>query len=119
MKQYEQVIDVMRKRGGYATLGYLNQNVDVIWFNERSLPDSFFEVEHSTDFINSFTKFHDLQDFYSKFFILSSHQRRPEFDDKIARSSFKGISDRIRFIDYEFISNLHTKTFELERIGKL
>lgn len=36
MKQYEQVIDVMRKRGGYATLGYLNQNVDVSKWGTRT-----------------------------------------------------------------------------------
>lgn len=29
MKQHEQVIEVMRKNGGYATLGFLNYNVDV------------------------------------------------------------------------------------------
>ena len=29
MTQYEQVIDVMRNNGGYATLGFLNQKVDV------------------------------------------------------------------------------------------
>lgn len=29
MKQHEQVINVMRKNGGYATLGFLNHNVDV------------------------------------------------------------------------------------------
>ena len=29
MKQYEQVIKTMRENGGFATLGYLNNNVDV------------------------------------------------------------------------------------------
>ena len=29
MKQFEQVIDVMKSNGGYATLGFLNHNVDV------------------------------------------------------------------------------------------
>ncbi|MBL1213504.1 MAG: hypothetical protein HND52_09100 [Ignavibacteriae bacterium] len=29
MKQYEQVINVMDENGGFATLGYLNENVDV------------------------------------------------------------------------------------------
>jgi len=31
--------------------------VDVTWFNERKLPDSFFEVEHTTDIQNSLLKF--------------------------------------------------------------
>jgi len=29
MKQYEQVIDVMKNNGGYATLGFLNHSVNV------------------------------------------------------------------------------------------
>jgi hypothetical protein len=38
-------------------------SVDVIWFNEHLMPNSLFEVEHSTDFQNSLAKFSDLQDF--------------------------------------------------------
>ena len=29
MKQYEQVIQVMRENGGFATLGFLNHTLDV------------------------------------------------------------------------------------------
>lgn len=29
MKQYEAVIEIMEENGGFATLGFLNQNVDV------------------------------------------------------------------------------------------
>ncbi len=32
MKQHEQVIELMRNNGGYATLGFLNNSVDV--FNQ-------------------------------------------------------------------------------------
>src|SRR5690625_3475011 len=39
------------------------RTVDVIWFNERNFPDSFFEVEHTTDIQNSLLKFNDLRDF--------------------------------------------------------
>lgn len=39
--------------------------VDVTWFNGRQMPNSFFEVEHTTDIQNSLLKFHDLQDFYA------------------------------------------------------
>ena len=47
------------------------KTVDVIWFNERIMPNSFFEVEHSTDIQNSITKFCDLQDFNSRFIIVA------------------------------------------------
>lgn len=95
------------------------KTVDVIWFNERKLPNSFFEVEHSTDIQNSLLKFNDLQDFYSNFYILSAFDRKREFEQKISYSAFKEIKKRVQFIDYEFISALHTKSFELEKIGKL
>ncbi|MDR1593215.1 MAG: hypothetical protein LBS43_01865 [Prevotellaceae bacterium] len=95
------------------------QTIDVIWFNERNLPNSFFEVEHSTDMQNSLLKFNDLQDFYSKFYILSAIARKREFEQKISYSAFKDIKDRVKFIDYEFVSALHTKSFEFEKLGKL
>ena len=47
------------------------KTIDVIWFNNRKFPSAFFEIEHNTDFQNSFSKFIDLQDFYSEFFIES------------------------------------------------
>ncbi|CEN47691.1 hypothetical protein [Capnocytophaga canis] len=95
------------------------KTIDVIWFNNRNLPHSFFEVEHSTDIQNSLLKFNDLQDFYSKFYILSASERKKEFEQKIAYSAFKQIKNRVQFIDYDFVSDLHTKSFELYKIGDL
>lgn len=95
------------------------KTVDVIWFNDRKMPYSFFEVEHSTDIQNSLLKFNDLQDFFSNFYIVSSISRKKEFDNKIAYRAFREIKDRIKFIDYDFVSNLHTKSFELSQIGNL
>ncbi|MCK9483877.1 MAG: hypothetical protein M0R34_05895 [Candidatus Marinimicrobia bacterium] len=95
------------------------KTIDVIWFNERKMPYSFFEVEYSTDIQNSLLKFNDLQDFYSKFYIVSAPGRKREFDSKIEYRAFKEIRERIKFIDYNFVSNLHTKSFELVAIGNL
>jgi hypothetical protein len=89
------------------------KTVDVIWFNERNMPSSFFEVEHSTNIQNSLLKFDDLQDFYSDFYIVSSMNRKKEYFDKISRNAFKKIKGRIKFVDYEYISKLHTKSMEL------
>jgi len=89
------------------------KTVDVIWFNERKMPSSFFEIEHSTDFQNSLLKFDDLQDFYSDFYVVSSINRKKEYLDKINRNAFKRIRDRIKFVNYEYISNLHARSIEL------
>lgn len=95
------------------------RTIDVIWFNGRNLPNSFFEVEHSTDIQNSLLKFYDLQDFYSNFYILGATERKREFEHKISFSAFTEIKNRIKFIDYDFISALHTKSHELKILGSL
>src|SRR5450830_1838253 len=41
----------------YPHLVQRSSTIDVIWFNEREMPHSFFEVEHSTDIQNSLLKF--------------------------------------------------------------
>jgi len=103
----------------YASIVNRAKTIDVIWFNERRLPYSFFEIEHSTDFNGALLKFNDLQDFYAQFCIVSDIRRKKEFDTKIHYGAFREIKERIRFIDYDFVSNLHTKSFELASIGDL
>ena len=103
----------------YSEIVNRAKTIDVIWFNERKLTSSLFEVEHSTDIQNSLLKFNDLQDFYSNFYIVSAIERKREFESKISYSAFNEIKDRVKFIDYDFVSNLHTKSFELASIGTL
>ena len=74
--------------------------VDVTWFNNRAMPNSFFEVEHSTDIQNSLLKFHDLQDFYARMIIVADEHRRPEFEQKIKHSALSEIKDRVKFLGY-------------------
>jgi hypothetical protein len=103
----------------YQSIVNRAKTIDVIWFNDRRLPYSFFEVEHTTDIQNSLLKFNELQDFYSKFYIVSSSNRKKEYDTKINYGAFKDIKGRTEFKDYDFISKLHTKSFELSSIGNL
>ena len=89
------------------------KTVDVSWFNDRKLPYSMFEVEHSTDIYNSLLKFVELQDFRIKFYIVSSENRKREYKSKISLSAFNPINDKVTFIDYNYLSNWHAKSFEL------
>ena len=82
--------------------------IDVIWFNERKLPHSFFEVEHSTDIQNSLTKFFELQDYFSRFFIVADESRRKQFNAIVEKSIFSSIKNRVHFADYENIVNQHS-----------
>jgi hypothetical protein len=94
------------------------KTIDVIWFNERKFPHAFFEIEHTTGFQNSLGKYVDFQDFNTKFFIVAPLTLRRKFEDIITRNVFKDIKSRTQFVDYEFISNLHTKTFEILELQK-
>jgi hypothetical protein len=76
------------------------ETIDVTWFNERLMPHSLYEVEHSTDINNSLLKFSDLQDFHSRMVIVADENRRSEFDQKISRSALISIKDRVNFLGY-------------------
>lgn len=90
--------------------------IDVIWFNVREMPDSLFEVEHSTNIQDSLLKFVELQDFHSNFFIVADKLRQAEFYTKISMSAFKPIYLRTKFIDYEKVSLWHSRLSELYAI---
>lgn len=91
----------------YDVLMKKARTVDVIWFNERMMPSDFYEVEHTTDMKNSLMKFYELQDFYSRFYIVASEARKNEFNDKIEASIFSTIKKRVLFLDYEKVARLH------------
>lgn len=83
--------------------------IDVTWINTRKYPNSFFEIEHSTNIYNSLLKFVEFQDFRINFYIVADNQRHAEFESKIALSSFAPIKPFVKFWDYDAVSELHTK----------
>lgn len=100
----------------YENIVQRARTIDVVWFNERQLPDSTFEVEHSTDIQNSLLKFMELQDFIINFKIVADEMRRSEFQKKLAYSAFSKIKKSVKFISYQMVSDMHTKTCELKVI---
>ena len=114
------------KLGDFATLTKIYEfangrlmrkarTVDTIWFNAREMPHAFFEVEHTTDIQNSLDKFFELQDFNSRFFIVSSKGNIRHFEDLISWSRYEEIRKRVKFYDYEKLVKLHAaKLAELE-----
>jgi hypothetical protein len=85
------------------------QTIDVSWFNSRKYPNSFFEIEHSTDIYNSLLKFVEFQDFRISFYIVADNLRRAEFENKITQNAFAPIKPFVKFWDYDAVSELHTK----------
>ncbi len=89
-----------------------SSTIDTIWFNDRNMPDSFFEIEHSTDIQNSLLKFYDLQDFYARMVIVADIKRIYEFEHKMRLYAFKELNakKRVSFLSYEAL----IKQYEIE-----
>jgi hypothetical protein len=111
LRELTSVSDVYRF--SYDNLVRRAQTIDVIWFNERNMPNSFFEVEHSTDVYNSLLKFVDLQDFAASFFIVAPEERQREFEARLTGTAFAPIKTRVKFEKYEDVSRAHTSLNEL------
>ncbi len=92
------------------------QSVDVIWFNPRRMPASFFEVEHTTNFDNSLLKFVHFQDFSIDFRIIATKARQKEYAVKISHPSFAAIAKRTKFTSYELVAELHAKAHEISAL---
>ena len=100
----------------YQSLVSIARMIDVTWFNTRGFPQAFFEVEHSTDILNSLSKFAEFQDFQVEFNIVADAARQNEFMRKLARSSLTAIQSRVKFVSYEAVSQYHTKLCELAQL---
>lgn len=85
------------------------KTVDVIWFNERNLPNAFYEIEHTTDIKNSLDKFYELQDYRAKFYIVAAKERRRQFESIISKSIYNGIRELVKFVSYDTLIQQYAK----------
>jgi hypothetical protein len=101
----------------YSKLVHRSSTVDVIWFNNRNMPHSLFEIEHSTDIQNSLLKFDDLQDFYTRMVIVADINRKKDYENKIKYSAFKDliINNRVRFLDYEALNKQYENLIQQQQ----
>lgn len=101
----------------YPQLVKRSSTIDVIWFNERQMPHSFFEVEHSTDIQNSLLKFNDLQDFSARMVIVADEKRHHEFVNKMKYAAFHKLMEekRVAFLSYESLDKQYTQELEKQQ----
>ncbi|MBQ8099681.1 MAG: hypothetical protein IJ169_00130 [Paludibacteraceae bacterium] len=94
-----------------------SSTIDVIWFNDRHMPHSFFEVEHSTDIQNSLLKFNDLQDFAARMVIVADEKRHHEFISKMGYAAFRQLASnkRVAFLSYESLGKQYEQEFEKQK----
>ena len=83
--------------------------IDVIWFNDRNFPNSIFEVENSTNFLNSLVKFVELQDFTTSMIMIAPNEKSKinKYNQEIEKSAFAAIKDRVKFFNYDKIIGLY------------
>jgi len=89
-----------------------SSTVDVIWFNNRQMPDSFFEIEFSTDIKNSLLKFYELQDFAARMVIVADNVRKSEYEQKLELNAIVAMKKRINFMGFDFL----IKQYEFEML---
>lgn len=101
----------------YPQLVKRSSTIDVIWFNDRHMPHSFFEVEHSTDIQNSLLKFNDLQDFAARMVIVADEKRHHEFISKMDYAAFRQLANdkRVAFLSYESLGKQYEQEFEKQK----
>lgn len=99
----------------YEDLVQRSSTIDVIWFNERHLPDSFFEVEHSTDIQNSLLKYNDLRDFAARMVIVADAKRLSEYNKKLGYSAFSLIRDRVKFLSYDTLDKQYNQEIQKQQ----
>ena len=104
----------------YDSLCQRAQTVDVIWFHRREaglFPNTFFEIEHTTDFNNALIKFAEFQDFRVRFYIVARRERQGEFQKRITASAFDAIRSWVKFVDYETLVRLYEREVEAQKAG--
>ena len=101
----------------YENLVKRSATIDVIWFNNRNMPHSFFEVEHSTDIQNSLLKFNDLQDFSARMIIVAHKKRKNEYETKINYAGLRDVKSRVQFTDYEVLTKQYEQAIEMSNFS--
>lgn len=88
--------------------------IDVVWVNKRQFPSAVFEVENSTDFKNSLTKFYELIDFSTDMIIVSDARRYRQFLSVIKLSIFSELQNKVSFCEYSLLDQYYSNPFKFK-----
>jgi hypothetical protein len=88
------------------------KSIDVVWLNKRQYPSAVFEVENSTNFKNSLTKFYELIDFSTDMIIVSDAIRYRQFLSVIKLSIFSELQSRVIFCNYGLLDQYYSNPFK-------
>ena len=102
-------------RFSYDEIVNRSSTIDVIWFNERRMPDRFFEVEYSPEFQNSLIKYSDLQDFNVNMILVSDKVQKAKSNNKLNFSVFRKIKPKIQFWPFERVVLEYEYAYKLSK----
>ena len=94
---------------GYPDFVSRARTVDVIWFNRRDMPAAMFEVELTTDMLNSLTKFNELRDFNTQLKIVAPAHRKAHFEDRVRMDTLHEIRGRVKFVSISELEEKYTR----------
>jgi hypothetical protein len=82
---------------------------DVIWFShgQRPFPKFVYEVENTTNFVNSMHKMYQLKDIEARFVLVAPEARRSEFQQRLKDEPFSGVSSRYAFRSFEQVAEFY------------
>lgn len=96
----------------YSSIMNTIKSIDVIWINNRCFPNAVFEVENSTNFKNSLTKFYELIDFSTNMIIVSDNKRYQQFLSIIELKIFSELKDKVIFCDYNSLEEYYSQPYK-------
>lgn len=98
----------------YPELKSLISKCDTIWFTKARLPfpKCIFEVESTTDFINSMFKMYQLVDFDTRFILVASQERETIFTNRINKEPFVKHKPKFWFRSFEDVGRLYFNSVE-------
>jgi hypothetical protein len=91
------------------------KSIDVIWFNKDLFPERVFEVEVTTGFSNSLSKFLELRHFRIEMSILSFKNRENEYKKKLEQQVFQEISNLTHFFDFDSLEKYYENPIKHKR----
>jgi len=88
------------------------KSIDVVWINKRQFPSAVFEVEHSTNFKNSLSKFYELLDFSTDMIIVSDSIKHRQFLSIIKLNIFAELQSRVIFCAYGLLDQYYSNPYK-------
>jgi hypothetical protein len=93
----------------YSELTKVAARCDVIWFSNanRPFPKYIYEVENTTNFVNSMHKMYQLRNIDARFVLVAPEKRRKIFEQMLKNAPFDSVASRYTFRSFEQVAEFY------------